>query len=206
MCTHYRSQHGPDMIREVFSAILDRQAPNIGADVYPDREALVVTARGGARHIEVMRWGFPPPPNAPGGPPVVNVRNVASSYWRPWLKPEFRCIVPFTAFSEWEDTKPRKTQRWFALGDDEPMAAFAGIWRPWTGTRGTKKDPIEGEHLLFSFLTCPPNDAVAPIHPKAMPVILTEPGEVEIWLNAPAEIALELQRPLPAERGLRMVA
>lgn len=192
------------MIRTVFGAVINRATPNTGADVYPDREALVVTAPGGIRQIEVMRWGFPPPPNVSSAP-VVNVRNVASPYWRPWLKPAQRCLVPFTAFSEWEDTKPKKTQRWFALGGDEPLAAFAGIWRPWAGTRGTKKDPIEGEHLLFSFLTCAPNNVVAPIHPKAMPVIL-RPDDWDAWLSAPAEVALELQRPLPESEGLRLIA
>jgi putative SOS response-associated peptidase YedK len=205
MCTHYRSQHGPDMIRTVFGVVLDGPVPNLGADVYPDREALVVVEQAGLRHIEPMRWGFPSPPSI-GGPPVVNVRNVASSFWKPWLKPEHRCLVPFTAFSEWEATSPKKTQRWFELGEAEPMAAFAGIWRPWQGVRGTKKDPIEGGHLLFSFLTCAPNDVVAPVHPKAMPVILTEPEEFDIWLSAPPEIALQLQRPLPADRGLVVVA
>lgn len=205
MCTHYRSQHGPDMIRTVFGAFLNGPASNAGADVFPDRIAPVVRLEGGQRVIIDMRWGFPSPP-AISGPPVVNVRNVSSSYWRPWLKPEYRCLVPFTAFSEWEDTKPKKTQRWFALGEDEPMTAFAGIWRPWSGVRGTKKDPIEGDHLLFSFLTCEPNDVVRPIHPKAMPVVLTDQGEWEAWLSAPAEIALHLQRPLPEDRGLRMVA
>jgi putative SOS response-associated peptidase YedK len=45
---------------------------------------------------------------------------------------------------------------------------------------------VEGEYLLFGFLTTEPNDVVAPIHPKAMPVILTT-----------GEDALKLQRPLP---------
>jgi putative SOS response-associated peptidase YedK len=39
---------------------------------------------------------------------------------------------------------------------------------------------------LFAFLTTEPNAVVAPIHPKAMPVILTTPDEIETWLTAPA--------------------
>jgi SOS response associated peptidase (SRAP) len=93
--------------------------------------------------------------------------------------------VPFTSFSEYKDTKPRKTPVRFALNKDRPLAAFAGIWRPWTGVRGTKAEPVEGEHLLYSFLTSEPNGIVGPIHPKAMPVILTTPEEYETWLSAP---------------------
>jgi putative SOS response-associated peptidase YedK len=65
------------------------------------------------------------------------------------------------------------------------------------GVRGTKAEQVEGEHLLYSFLTSEPNGVVGPIHPKAMPVILTTPEEYETWLTAPAEVALKLQRPLP---------
>jgi putative SOS response-associated peptidase YedK len=46
---------------------------------------------------------------------------------------------------------------------------------------------------------------VAPIHPKAMPVILTTAEEVDLWLAADAPKALELQRPLP-DHALRIVA
>jgi putative SOS response-associated peptidase YedK len=49
---------------------------------------------------------------------------------------------------------------------------FAGIWRPWTGDRGTKKTPNVGEHTLFSIMTTEPNGLVEPIHEQAMPVLL----------------------------------
>ncbi len=46
---------------------------------------------------------------------------------------------------------------------------------------------------------------MAPLHPKAMPVILTTPAEVDRWLSEETVGALELQRPLP-EDLLRIVA
>ncbi|KAA8431269.1 SOS response-associated peptidase, partial [Acetobacter sp. DmW_125123] len=44
---------------------------------------------------------------------------------------------------------------------------------------------------------------VGAIHPKAMPVILTQPDELDVWMNAPAEEALGLQRPLSDGRLAR---
>jgi len=80
--------------------------------------------------------------------------------------------VPATSFCEYTDSRP-KVPHWFALDETRPVFAFAGIWRPWTGTRGTKAAPAEGEHLLFSFLTTDSNELVKPVHAKAMPVLLT---------------------------------
>jgi putative SOS response-associated peptidase YedK len=71
--------------------------------------------------------------------------------------------------------------------------------------RGTKKDPEEGEHRLYGFLTTEANADVRPIHSKAMPAILTTAEECDAWLSAPLAGALKLQRPLP-DGALQIVA
>lgn len=69
---------------------------------------------------------------------------------------------------------------------------FAGVWTSWRGVQKVRDG--ERDFELFGFLTCEPNAVVAPIHRKAMPVILTEPDEIDLWLSAPWNEAKVLQR------------
>lgn len=152
-----------------------------------------------------MRWGLPGPPQF-GGAPVTNIRNVKSAHWRPLLGQMHRCIVPFTAFSEYEDASPKgaKVIRWFA-SPDRSMLAFAGIWRTWTGDYGSKKEPNVGEHKLFSFLTTEANDLVRPVHAKAMPVVLVTEADRTEWLTAPADRIEEIQARILPTNALEIV-
>jgi putative SOS response-associated peptidase YedK len=201
MCNLYSITRSQEAMRRLFRVNRDLTGnlPSLSA-VFPDTLAPVVrTAPDGERELTMLRWGFPPPPNL-GTAPVTNVRNLKSPYWRGWLKAEWHCLVPATSFCEWTDTRPKVTH-WFALDENRPLFAFAGIWRLWTGERKGET----AEHSLFAFLTTASNDVVRPIHAKAMPVLLTKPDEFDVWLDGSVEQAIMLQRPLPNEL-LRIVA
>ena len=206
MCNLYSVTKGQSAIRDLFAVQHDRAGnlPPLLA-VFPDQMAPIVRNEAdGRRELVMARWGMPGPPQY-GGQPVTNIRNVRSPHWRGWLDKRNRCIVPATSFCEYADTKPRKTPIRFALNEHRPLFAFAGLWTPWKGVRGPKSAPVEGGHELFGFLTTEANAIVAPIHEKAMPVILTTPAEIDLWLTAEIAEAIVLQRPL-ADDALQIVA
>ncbi|KQN90840.1 hypothetical protein ASE90_17005 [Sphingomonas sp. Leaf67] len=151
----------------------------------------VIVQDGGDRRLERMEWGVPTQVPSKRDPAVklTNVRNLSSSFWRSMLTTPTRCcLVPVTSFSEYalapgEDGK--KPLHWFDVLS-RPVFAFAGIWRP--TERGN----------AYGFLTTEPNAVVAPIHPKAMPVILHD-EDYERWLTLPWDEVANLASPYPSQ-------
>ena len=168
VCNLYSHTKGPKAIRELAKAMSGEWRNSTGnlepqPSIFPDQLAPVVRSNGEmvARELIKMRWGFPQPPAREGEKArsgyVTNVRNTRSGWWKPWLvKPENRCLVPVTSFCEpdnrakLKDPKAASVLTWFARDKSRPLFFFAGIWRPWTGHRGTKANPAEGDHLLYS--------------------------------------------------------
>jgi hypothetical protein len=76
----------------------------------------------------------------------------------------------FGGFAEYAPEPNPETKKkdvvWFALNDERPLIAFAGIWTTFNGDRGTKSKPVPGPHQVYGFLTTTPNAVVEPIHPE----------------------------------------
>lgn len=215
MCNLYALTTGQQALRDLAAALaLGPVSDELGnlpllPGLYPDGEAPIIglSRAAAAPVLRLARWGMPSPAFALEGKTVdrgiTNIRNTASPHWRRWLGPAHRCLVPFTAFAEHVKTDAGFAPLWFRLAAEEPLACFAGIATRWTGVR--KKAEGEVTLTLFGFLTCEPNADVAPHHPKAMPVVLTEAAEQRRWLTADWAEAKALQRPLK-DGALQVVA
>lgn len=233
MCNLYSHTRSVDAMRRLFPKPFRNWELNLAPqpNINPDRPAPIIRNVAGAAEPELamVRWGMPSSRKAlldaattradklrAKGKDVdfdqllrmepdrgtTNVRNTNSSHWTRWLGVENRCLVPFNSFSEFDQSARQDV--WFAFGEERPTAMFAGIWVPqWTSVRKIR----DGEETidLFAFLTTEPNAEVREYHPKAMPVILTEPDECEAWTTASWDEAKALQRPLP-DGSLSLVA
>ena len=234
MCNLYAMMTARAEAAVLARAMTDRtnnQPPSPG--IYPQYPApIVIRVADGSREMRDAGWGMPTSKKAifdaatnranklrAKGKDVdfaqilkmepdkgtTNIRNTASLHWKPWLGPDHRCLVPLTSFSEPDQVGGSLQAIWFALAEERPLAFFAGLWKAdHTCVRKIKDGEVTCD--VFGFLTTDANAEVAAYHSKAMPVILTEEWERDLWLSdAPWSDVAQLQRPLP-DGSLKIVA
>ncbi|HYE29015.1 MAG TPA: SOS response-associated peptidase family protein [Allosphingosinicella sp.] len=193
MCNLFRLR-APENVARLFDAVAPELPFEPKPEIYPKYEALVVRKEAGERRLDCMAWGIvrtmPGKSGRPVKKAVTNVRNLDSPFWRSTIaNPAQRCLVPFTSFAEPRPGRDPETGRpanWWFTVEGEEACAFAGIWR-WSD-----------EAKRFAFLTCEPNPLVAPLHPKAMPVILHR-DDWDKWLDGDAADACALAQPFPSQ-------
>jgi putative SOS response-associated peptidase YedK len=69
--------------------------------------------------------------------------------------------------------------------------------------KGTKAEPVTGDHLLFSFLTSNPNNILGVYHDR-MPAIVPDMASPKAWLTAPSKTVHEFQKPLDDNQLMMM--
>lgn len=192
MCNQITLKASVDEVASHFKAQRKKQTNASTGDVWKGGTGFVVREVAGERQLDAMVWGFPRhstnkktgKPNKPTH--VNNARDdKLMTFWRQWFtNPAHRCLIPFTAFAEAEGPKGKMTRTWLSVAD-QPLAAWAGLWRPtdeWSDCyTGVMVDATEE---LFD------------IHDR-MPVIL-RPEHHDLWLRGPAAEAMALVEKYPA--------
>lgn len=143
-------------------------------DVRPTQPVPVLTTD---RILSLMTWGITPVWSKASAPvkPLINARaegiETKPSFRK--LLPTQRCIIPASAFFEWQRAKAAKVK--YRIGRrDRDMFGFAGLYATTPTTDG-------GEVQTCTIITTTPNELVAPIHDR-MPVILL-PEDEDRWLD-----------------------
>lgn len=191
MCNLYTVRKSADEVARHFGVANPLQT-NAPEEVYPSTPGMVVIEAEGNRELRSMTWGFPlrlkdmKPEAKPK--PVNNIADLKKGMWVGLAKkPQWRCVIPVTAFAEAEGPKGKMTRTWFNLRD-EPIFGWGGLWRV-----SDEWGPV------YSGAMTDANEAVAPAHNR-MPVLLHR-DEYDKWLNGSFDDLLAFQqRVFPSDK------
>ncbi|MCW5769293.1 MAG: SOS response-associated peptidase [Phycisphaeraceae bacterium] len=164
-------------------------------NIAPTQMAPVVRQRGGARSLEMLRWGLVPPwaKDIAIGSGMINARGETLAT-KPAFRAAFkrrRCLVPASGFYEWDKVSSgtKKQPSYITASDDGPLV-FGGLWESWTSPEG---QTIE----TYTIVTTAPNEMMARFHDR-MPLVL-DASDHDAWLDPEREDAFDLVRAYPAE-------
>ena len=151
-------------------------------NIAPTQDIVVVrlSTSAAARKLVTMKWGLVPhfAKTAAEGVKSINARAETVDS-RPTFRDAFarrRCIVPASAFYEWQ-RMGRVKQPYMIRRRDRGLLGFAGLWARWRGSA----QPLDS----CAIVTTAANGVVAAIHDR-MPVVLP-PEAYAMWLDPDAD-------------------
>ncbi|MGX8796804.1 SOS response-associated peptidase [Fusibacter sp. JL298sf-3] len=164
---------------DIVNKIGEKSAPKV---IYPQMAAPVIIDVGTERRLGEMLWGFSP---VKKGRPLINARS-ETVHLKPTFAPHLvkrRCVVPFSAYYEWDKAKQPHT----FYPEVGTHAGFAGLYRK-------EADGI----WRFVLLTRESTGACAEVHHR-MPVVLNA-EEVGAYLQSETALQEVLEAPPHALR------
>ncbi|HKB59258.1 MAG TPA: SOS response-associated peptidase [Gallionellaceae bacterium] len=200
MCGRYANTCGTEELNARFDVGWVETAPP-HYNIAPGQQVAIVRegerAGDGAeakRELAFVRWGLIP---SWAKDPAIGHRLINARAETLGEKPAFRnawrrhhCLIPATAFYEWQGAAGHKQPWCVAMADNSPFG-MAGLWERW-------RDPA-GEVLeTCTIITTDANALLSPIHDR-MPLIIA-PENYAAWLNSANPHAEKLVQPYPPER------
>ena len=189
VCNLYSMLKSQEAMRRLFDGLIDR-AGNMPPlpGIYPDYSAPIIRNGAEGRELVMARWGMPTPPQYLVGKKVDRGRDQHPA----------DDLVALAGLARTRAPLPRALHQLRRERDAARRLAAAGLvrLRREPAARllrrhlgdldlGAEGQGRAGAAEFYGFLTSEPNAEVAAVHPKAMPVILTEPAEWETWLTRP---------------------
>ena len=168
MCGRYWIDAGDEQIARM-AEVLRQKNPEVKAsgEIFPgDSVPVICKSRSGSIRPFAMEWGF----SLSGGRKVINARAETAAQ-KPMFRDsmrERRCVMPMSAYFEWEKLESGK-QKHRILPAEDGLFCLAGIYR------------FEGGRPRFTVLTTEAAEEIAFIHPR-MPLILHR-DQAESWLR-----------------------
>lgn len=184
MCGRFAQAETPHAISERFGARESAEIASLFDDegqrfnVAPTQLLLAVTeAVTGQREVTPLRWGLVPAwaKDPSGAAKCINARAETISE-KPTFRSAFksrRCVVPATAYYEWQGSGKNKQPFAVRRGDGEPLV-FAGLWEEWTPAG---REPLRS----CTIVTTAAGPQLEPLHHR-MPAFLTTEG-ITAWLT-----------------------
>jgi putative SOS response-associated peptidase YedK len=200
MCGGYELEADAESLIAAFRVDTVQLDLPFARELYPRMKAPIVVARErkdgtSERILGLCRWGLVPPwaKSEREGDKLYNAR-AESLTERPSYREAFRmrrCLVPVTAFYEWQKSEPKSLRfRCAPHVSTGRFWALAGLWSTWRSPEGHKVGS-------FTIVTTTPNVGLAAIHDR-MPVVLPEQAH-NLWLGKSSEESplLRLLVPFP---------